>query len=82
MEEIIEHKKLNTAVSKVDGIIKTKSGQNRKKITTNKRLEVLGSLEGWIAILVPLIELKESYPVRLAEYAKLYNLEEESAFAW
>ena len=31
---------------------------------------------------LPMVEVKESYPVQLAEYAKLHHLEEEPAFIW
>ena len=60
IEEIIEHKKLNTAVSKADGIIKTNSGQNRKKITTKGWKFLVcwkDGLQSWVSLKIrPTVE--------------------------
>jgi hypothetical protein len=40
-------------------------------------------MEGWFnVLLVPLKDLKESFPIEVAEYAMVYKIVEEPAFAW
>ena len=81
MDEIIGHNKLDSAIKKEDGFIISKSGQKKHKATT-KGWEFLIKWKDGIQSWVPMIEVKESYPVQLAEYAKLHQLEDEPAFVW
>jgi hypothetical protein len=39
-------------------------------------------LEGWDRVLGELAELKDSYPIELAEFAKALGIVDEPAFAW
>jgi hypothetical protein len=39
-------------------------------------------LEGWDRVLGELAELKDSYPIELAEFAKALGIADEPAFAW
>lgn len=82
MEEITDHRKDGRALSKEDGWIQVKPGRpKRRKITTvgwSLRVRWKDGSHDW----VPLKDLKESYPVQVAEYAKAAGIEEEPAFAW
>ena len=82
MNEIIGHNKLDSAVKKEDGFIINKNGQKKHNATT-KGLKFLIKWKDGIQSWVPMIEVKESYPVQLVEYAKLHHLEQdEPAFVW
>ena len=61
-------------------VIKTKSGQRKKIATKGWKFLVQwkDGLQSWI----PFVDLQESYLVQLAEYARLYNLEEQPVLAW
>ena len=80
MEEIVSHKKDGTAIKKGDEFISLPNRQPRRKITTRGwKLQVMwkdGSSD-W----VPLSELKESYPMEVAEYAVAAQIHHEPAFA-
>ena len=80
MDEILDHQKTKDAVEKTDGFVLCKNGQ-KKKITT-KGWKFLIRWKDGVQSWVPLLDLKESYPVQLAEYAKLCEIENESDFAW
>ena len=81
IEEIIDHRVNDTAIPIKDGTFTTKNGLIRPKRTTRGwELCVLwkdGSTD-W----VQLKDLKESYPLEVAEYATLANITHEPAFAW
>ena len=80
MDEILDHQKTKDAIEKHNGIVVSKNGQSKKKITT-KGWKFLVRWKDGLQSWVQLVDLKESYPVQLAEYAKLYGLEDEPAFA-
>ena len=81
MDEIVDHNRLDSALNQDDGIIMSKNGQRRHKSTT-KGWEFLIKWKDGMQSWVPMVEVKESYPVQLAEYAKLHHLEDEPDFAW
>ena len=81
MDEIIGHNRLDSAISKDDGIILSKNGQRKYKATT-KGWEFLIKWKDGMQSWVPMVEVKEYYPVQLAEYVNLHHLEDESAFDW
>ena len=81
IKEIIDHRKDGTAVAADDGFIITSSGQRRQRQTT-KGWEVLVEWKGGDTTWVPIVEVKESFPVELAEYAVGNKLASEPAFAW
>ena len=62
MDEIVGHNKLDSAISKDDGIIMSKNGQRKHKATT-KGWEFLIKWKDGIQSWVPIVEVKESYPV-------------------
>jgi hypothetical protein len=81
LREISDHKHDDTAVTKEDGWITARSGRKFRKKTTRGWSLLVKWKEGssdW----VPLKDLKESYPVELAEYAKANKIDDEPAFAW
>jgi hypothetical protein len=81
MDEIVDHEKDGTAVSKDDGIETTKDGlQQPKRMTRGWKLLITwkDGTSSWI----PLKDLKESNPVQVAEYAVANKILEEPAFAW
>ena len=81
LSEIVDHRKEPTAIAIEDAYITLKSGQRRLKPTTKGwKLEVAwkdGSTS-WVL----LKDLKESFPIELAEYAMSNKLLDEPAFAW
>eukprot|EP00978_Attheya_sp_CCMP212_P003963 scaffold8437_cov60-Attheya_sp.AAC.3 len=81
LDEIVDHRILETAIPKSKGTYETQRGLTRN-IRTTKGWEICvqwkdGSTD-WIA----LKDLKELYPVELAEYAINSKIDEEPAFAW
>ena len=81
MDEIIGHRSNEHAVKQQDVFIITKMGTKRRRETT-KGWELLirwkDSGTDWVA----LKDIKESYPVQVAEYAVSSLISEEPAFAW
>ena len=68
LTEVTDHKKDDSAISKVDGFIKSSSGNlHRKRTTCGQKLlvEWKDGLVDW----VPLKDLKQFNPVELSEYA-------------
>ena len=80
MEAIIDHKKDGNAVKDADRYFYNRGRQYPKKTTAGWKLCVQwkGGLTSWET----LADLKESYPVQVAEYAKAAGIDSEPAFAW
>ena len=78
MDAIIDFKKDPTAVPMEDKYLFTMTGQCRLRKTTWFLVRWKDETESW----VKLAELKDSYPVEAAEFAKARNLVSEPAFAW
>jgi hypothetical protein len=81
LDEIMDHKKDDTAIDIVNGTVTTSSGNVKPKITTQGwQLRVLwkDKSTSW----VKLKDLKASNPVELAEYAVANRIAEEPAFKW
>ena len=81
LSDIFDHRKSDSAIPMSEGTFKTHTGATRRKITTlGWEICVLwkdGSTD-WVA----LKDLKQSYPVHIAEYAIRNEIENEPAFAW
>ena len=78
---ILDHSKDDSAVSKADKYLITKSGNRRlRKSTIGWTLLVRwkNGSEQW----VPLKLLKDNYPVETADYAMANQIQDESAFIW
>ena len=82
LEEIIDHRKDDScAVSEEDSFVESYNGNKVRKRTTvgwSICVQWKGGETSW----VPLKDLKEAYPVQLAEYAVANEIEKEPAFAW
>ena len=80
MKEIIDHNKGRNALSDEDAYYSTKAGPRPKRTTRGWRLliEWNDGSSSW----VPLADLKDSYPVQVADYAVTNNLTQEPAFRW
>jgi Reverse transcriptase (RNA-dependent DNA polymerase) len=78
LQEILEHKFDGNLLSKDDMHIQ---GTNRLRRTT-KGCKLLVSWKDGSTDWIPLADMKESYPVQVAEYAVNNKIVSESCFAW
>ena len=81
MDEIEDHKTTDEAVLEKDSTYRTKSGMERKKRTTKGWLFYVRWKDGsgdWVTMK----DLKDSYPVQLADYAVANGIQKKPAFAW
>ena len=80
LTEVTDHKNDDSAIAKVDGLIKSSSGNlYQKRMTRGWKLLVEwkdGSVD-W----VPLKYLKQSNPVDLAEYSMTHKISDKPAFS-
>jgi len=81
LNEIVDHKKDNTAVTKEDGTITTKAGRKLPKRTT-KGWQFLCQWNDGTTSWHPLKDVKESHLLQVAQYAINNGLAEEPAFTW
>ncbi|GAX25842.1 hypothetical protein FisN_6Hu120 [Fistulifera solaris] len=81
LKEITNHRKNASAVSKEDGVVLMPNGNKAKKLTT-RGWELHVDWQEGTSDWVPLKELKEAYPVQVAEYARANKIDDEPAFAW
>ena len=81
MDEIIGHRRLKEAIDKSDGYVTSNNGQKKRKVTT-KEWEIEVQWKDGTRSWVPIIGVKESYTIELAEYAMVNGIENEPAFAW
>ena len=81
MDEIIGHRSNEHAVKQQDAFITTNTGTKRRKETT-KGWELLVRWKDGGTDWIALKDIKESYPVQVAEYAVSSHISEEPAFAW
>jgi len=72
LAEITDHKRMKYAISIKDGTIQSKNGNVHKKKTT-KGWKFLCQWKDGNEDLVPLKDLKDSYPIQLAEYEDLWG---------
>ena len=80
MEEISDHRSDATAVKRSEGTF-TLNGKTHKKLTT-RGWELCVTWKDGSSSWEKLSDLKEAYPVLVAEYASLHDLLKEPAFAW
>ena len=81
MDEIIGHRSNEHAVKQQDAFIMTKTGTRRHRETT-KGWELLVRWKDGGTDWIALKDIKESYPVQVAEYAVSSRISKEPAFAW
>ena len=81
IDDIIDHKTDETAISLSEGTFLTASGTRRQKRTTRGWsfcVQWTDRSTDWI----PLKDLNNSYPVQVTEYAIANKLQDQPAFAW
>ena len=81
MQEIVDHVKTNNAIADDENAYySTKSGRKPKRTTKGWKflVEWKDGTSSWI----PLVDMKESYPVQVADYAMANNIANEPAFRW
>ena len=76
-----DHKKDDSAIAKVDGFIKSSSGNLHQKSTTHG-WKLLVEWKDNSVYWVPLKELKQSNPVDMDEYPLENEINDEPAFNW
>jgi hypothetical protein len=81
MDEILDHRTTKDALTKDNGTYQTARGLTRKKRTT-KGWEIYVQWRDGSGDWVALKDLKDSYPVELAEYATTAGIQDQPAFAW
>ena len=81
LDEIIDHKRKNNAMGDDDAYAISKDGTRRRKPTT-RGWELLVSWKDGTTSWARLADMKESFPLEVAEYAKGNNIIHEPAFAW
>ena len=81
LDEIIDHRVKADAVPMSKGTYQTAHGVTRR-VQTTRGWEVFVSWKDGSTDWVSLKDIKDSYPVQLAEYAVVSGIEEEPAFAW
>ena len=81
MSEISDHKRGDDAIAIADGFVRSRNGNMVPKRTTRGwklLVEWKDGAQDW----VPLVDLKDSNPVELAEYAVANGIDREPAFYW
>ena len=79
--KIIDHCCTAIALKKAGTFIVASSG-NRQRQETTKEWDMLFQWNDGSTTLIPLKDIKESYPVQVSEYATLTQIQEEPSFAW
>ena len=81
LTEVTDHNKYDSDISKVNGFIKYISGNLKRKRTTSV-WKVLVEWKDGSVDWVPLKDLKQSNPVKLAERAVENEISDEPEFNW
>jgi hypothetical protein len=81
LDEIVDHRKDSTAVEADDAFIVMHNGTKRRKLTT-RGWELLCRWKDGSTTWVKLKDMKEEYPVQVAEYSVTSRISSEPAFAW
>ena len=81
LDSIIDFRKTKNAIRKEDAFITSSSGTKRRKETT-RGWEILIQWKDGSTTWSKLKDVKDSYPVELAEFAVQNGIDDEPAFAW
>jgi hypothetical protein len=81
IDKITKHRVTSDAIPKSQGTYVTESGVTRRKRTT-RGWQLYVRWKDGSGTWVELKDVKDSYPIELAEYAKSMNLLDEPAFTW
>ena len=82
LKEITDHRKDLSAVSISDGYYVVSKNGNRKPKTTTRGWELLVNWKDGSSDWVKLKDIKDLYPIEIAEYAVASRIAEEPAFNW
>ena len=80
LDEIVDHRTNGSAVSVDDGWVTSSAGKRRRQ--TTKGWDLLIQWKDLSTSWVPLKDMKESFPIQVAEYAVNNKIAEQPAFAW
>ena len=80
-DKVIAHRTNRKELKQLDAYVQTSQGTKRRKETT-AGWEILVRWKDGSTTWVALKDLKEAYPVQLAEYAVSARISEEPTFAW
>ena len=81
LDDIIDHRKGMQAIDKEDAFVTMSNGVKRRKQTTQgwqMQCQWRDGSTNWVA----LKDMKQSYPIQVAEYAIANRIDDEPAFAW
>ena len=81
LDAIINYRRTTEAIKQEDAFIESKNGTRRRKETT-KGWEIPISWKDGSTMWNKMKDVKDSYPVQLAEYAIQQWIDKEPAFAW
>ena len=81
IDEIEDHRVSKNAIPMSEGTYTTSRGLKKRKVTT-RGWEVYVRWKDGSASWVKLKDIKDSYPVQLADYAEANDLSQEPVFAW
>ena len=81
LDEITDHKSDNSAIRIDDGFVTSRNG-NRVPKPTTRGWSLLVSWKDGSTDWLPLKDLKDAYPVQIAEYAVANKIANEPAFNW
>jgi hypothetical protein len=81
IDEIIDHRRLADAIPIDKGLITTRTGTTRK-VQTTRGWELYVQWKDGSTTWVPLSEMKQSFPIETAQYARDHELLKEPAFDW
>jgi len=81
LSEITDHRSGNSAIPVADGYVTSRNG-NRVPKSTTRGWSLLVSWKDGSSDWLPLKDLKDAYPVQVAEYAVANKIANEPAFNW
>ena len=81
LDDITDFRKDDTAIDKEDAFVKMSNGVQRRRMMT-KGWQLLCQWKDGSTNWVALKDMKNSYPVQVADYAIANRIDDEPAFAW
>ena len=81
LDSIIDTRKTSEALDEANAFVISKNG-NKRRIETTKGWDILIQWKDGSTTWSKLKDVKDSYPVDMAEYAFQNNIQDEPAFAW
>ena len=81
LDDIIDHRRNDSAVDKADAFVKRRNGVKRRRETT-RGWQLLCQWKDGSSNWVELKDARQSYPILVAEYAFANRIDDEPAFAW